>query len=119
VRVTPDQWELLGRRRNQEFRVRSGNMTNPFGPILSPQAAAVYVVVITDFLAEGELSDTIRKALPASSAGTADIDGWRFDVSSRLARAGHRWMSVEPIRLEPAKSDNSVKPATSSTGPKH
>jgi hypothetical protein len=95
--VANGRWELL----RGERPVTKGP-GNDYGPIESPPSPIVYIVVLSDRQERGELSRTVRESLPDEPR---DIEayyvGWRGDVRTRLTRGGHRWVSIESVRVEP------------------
>jgi hypothetical protein len=85
---------------------------NDYGPIESLPAPVVYIVVLSDGQESGELSRTIRESLPSEPRNSeAHYKTWRDDVRARLTRVGHRWVSIEPMRVVPTKPDAAEGPA--------
>jgi hypothetical protein len=108
--VANGHWELL----RGERPVKKGP-GNDYGPIESPPAPVVYIVVLSDRQERGELSRTIRESLPGEPREPeAHSPTWREDVRARLTRGGHRWVSIEPVRVVPAKPDPAERPAPAS-----
>jgi hypothetical protein len=108
VMVADGHWELL----RGELPVRKGP-DNDYGPIESPPAPVVYIVVVSDHRARGELSRAIRESLPSEPRDIeAHYEAWRDDVRARLARGGHRWVSIEPTRVAPTRPDPAERPAS-------
>jgi hypothetical protein len=97
--VANGRWELL----RGERPITKGP-GNEYGPIESPTSPIVYIVVLSDLQERGELSRTIRESLPSEPR---DIEthsaNWRGDVRARLARGGHRWVSIESVRVAPTE----------------
>ena len=88
---------------------------NDYGPIDSLPAPVVYIVVLSDRQQRGELSRTIRESLPSEPRDIeAHYQTWRDDVRARLARGGHRWVSIEPLRVVPTKHDPVTRSAPAS-----
>ena len=88
---------------------------NDYGPIEPPPAPVVYIVVVSDRQERGELSRTIRESLPNEPRDIeAHYKTWRDDVRARLTRGGHRWVSVEPMRVVSTKPDPAERPAPAS-----
>jgi hypothetical protein len=107
LRVANGRWELL----RGERPVRKGP-GNDYGPIESPSAPVVYIVILSDRRERGELSRTIRELLPSEPRDLeAHYEAWRDDVRARLARGGHRWVSIEPMRVAPTRPDPAERPA--------
>jgi hypothetical protein len=78
-------------------------------------APVVYIVVLSDRQERGELSRTIRESLPNEPRDIeAHYETWREDVRARLTRGGHRWVSIEPVRVVPTKPDPAERPAPAS-----
>jgi hypothetical protein len=97
--VANGHWELL--RRERPMNKGPGN---DYGPIESPSSPIVYIVVLCDRLERGELSGTIRELLPSEPRDIeAYYANWRSDVRARLTRGGHRWASIESIRVSPTE----------------
>ena len=108
--VANGHWELL--RGERPMKKGPGN---DYGPIESPPAPVVFIVVLSDRQERGELSRTIRESLPSEPRDIeAHYQTWRDDVRARLTRGGHRWVSVEPMRVVPAKPDPAERPAPAS-----
>jgi hypothetical protein len=108
--VTNGHWELL----RGERPVKKGP-GNDYGPIESLPAPVVYIVVLSDRQEGGELSRTIRESLPSQPRDIeAHYKTWRDDVRARLTRGGHRWVSIEPLRVVPTKPDPVERPAPAS-----
>jgi hypothetical protein len=99
--VANGHWELL--RGERPMKKGPGN---DYGPIESMPAPVVYIVVLSDRQDGGELSRTISESLPSEPRDIeAHYETWRNDVRSRLTRGGHRWVSIEPMRVVPTKPD--------------
>jgi hypothetical protein len=99
--VEDGRWELL--RGERPMKKGPGN---DYGPIESMPAPIVYIVVLSDHQERGELSRTIRESIPNEPRDLeAHYEAWRDDVRARLARGGPRWVSIQPIRVEPTKPD--------------
>jgi hypothetical protein len=108
--VTNGHWQLL--RGERPMKKGPGN---DYGPIESLPAPVVYIVVLTDRQERGELSRTIRESLPSEPRDLeAHYKTWREDVRARLTRGGHRWVSIEPLRVVPTKPDPAERPAPAS-----
>jgi hypothetical protein len=108
--VADGRWELL----RGERPVTKGP-GDDYGPIESPPAPVVYVVVLSDRRERGELSRTIRESLPNEPRDLeAHYETWRDDVRARLARGGHRWVSLEPMRVAPTRPAPAERPAPAS-----
>jgi hypothetical protein len=102
---------LLGERHLRGERPVKKGPGNDYGPIESPPAPVVSIVVLSDRRERGELSRTIRASLPSEPRDLEAHDQtWRDDVCARLVRGGHRWVSVERIRVVPAKPDPAERP---------
>jgi hypothetical protein len=105
--VANGHWELL----RGERPVKKGP-GNDYGPIEPLPAPVVYIVVLSDRQERRELSRTIRESLPSAPRDLeAHYQTWRDDIRARLARGGHRWVSVEPMRVVPPKPDPAERPA--------
>ena len=88
---------------------------NDYGPIESLPAPVDYIVVLSDRKERGELSRTIRESLPNEPREIEEhYKTWRDDVRVRLSRGGHRWVSIEPMRVVPTKPDPAERPAPAS-----
>jgi hypothetical protein len=97
VLVTNGRWELL-----RGERPMNKGPGNEYGPIESLPAPVVYIVVLSDRQERGELSRTIRESLPSEPRDVeAHYKTWRDDLRARLTRGGHRWVSIEPLRVAP------------------
>ena len=97
--VVNGRWELL----RGERPITKGP-GNDYGPIESPPTPVVYIVVLSDRLERGELSRTIRESLPNEPRDLeAHSETWRDDVRARLTRGGHRWVSIESVRVAPTE----------------
>ena len=108
--VANGRWELL----RGERPVKKGP-GNEYGPIESLPDPVVYIVVLSDRQERGELSRTIRESLPSEPRDIeAHYKTWRDDVRARLTRGGHRWVSIEPLRVLPTKPDPAERPAPAS-----
>jgi hypothetical protein len=108
--VANGHWELL----RGERPIKKGP-GNDYGPIESRPAPVVYIVVLSDRQERGELSRTIRESLPREPWGIeAHSQTWRDDVRARLTRGGHRWVSIEPVRVVPPTPDPADRPAPAS-----
>jgi hypothetical protein len=108
--VANGHWELL--RGERPMKKGPGN---DYGPIESLPAPVVYIVVLSDRQERGELSRTIRESLPSEPRDIeAHYKTWRDDVRARLTRGGHRWVSIEPMRVLPTKPDPAERPAPAS-----
>jgi hypothetical protein len=104
--VANGRWELL--RGERPMKKGPGN---EYGPIESLPAPVDYIVVVSDRQERGELSRTIRESLPSEPRDIeAHYTTWRDDVRARLTRGGHRWVSTEPMRVEPTKPDPVDRP---------
>jgi hypothetical protein len=98
--VANGHWELL--RGERPMKKGAGN---DYGPIESPSSPIVYIVVLSDRRELGELSGTIRESLPSEPRDIeAYYANWRRDVRARLTRGGHRWVSIESLRVAPTES---------------
>jgi len=105
--VANGRWELL----RGERPVTRGT-GNDYGPIEPPPAPVVYIMVLSDRRERGELSRTIGESLPSEPRDLeAHYEAWRDDVRARLARGGHRWVSIEPMRVAPTRPDQAESPA--------
>ena len=105
--VANGHWELL----RGELPMKKGP-GNDYGPIEPPPAPVVYIVVLSDRQERGELSRTIRESLPSEPRDLeAHYETWRDDVRTRLARGGHRWVSIEPMRVVPTKPNPAERSA--------
>ncbi len=99
--VADGHWELL--RGERPMKKGPGN---DYGPIESLPAPVVYIVVLSDRQDGGELSRTIGESLPSEPRDIeAYYETWRDDVRARLTRGGHRWVTIEPMRVVPTKPD--------------
>jgi hypothetical protein len=99
--VANGHWELL----RGEAPMKKGP-GNEYGPIETLAEPVVYIVVLSDRQGRGELSGTIRESLPSEPRDIgAHYEAWREDVRARLTRGGHRWVSIEPMRVVPTKPD--------------
>jgi hypothetical protein len=108
--VANGHWELL----HGERPVRKGP-GNEYGPIESLPTPVAYIVVLSDRQGRGELSGAIRESLPKEPREIeAHYETWRNDVRARLTRGGHRWVSIERMRVVPTKSDSAERPAARS-----
>jgi hypothetical protein len=95
--VANGHWELL--RGERPMKKGPGN---DYGPIESRSSPVVYIVVLCDRLERGELPGTIRESLPSEPRDfEAYFANWRHDVRARLTRGGHRWVSIESLRVAP------------------
>jgi hypothetical protein len=113
--VANGHWELL-----RGERPTKQGPGNDYGPIESPSSPVVYIVVLCDRLERGELSGTIRDLLPSEARDIEAHDAnWRSDVRARLTRGGHRWVSIESIRVSPTEPGpgDSRAPAPQPTTP--
>ncbi len=107
--VANGRWELL----RGERPLKKGP-SNDYGPIDSLPAPVVHIVVLSDRQERGELSRTIRESLPSEPWDIeAHYKTWRDDVRARLTRGGHRWVSIETLRVVPTKPDSAERPAPS------
>jgi hypothetical protein len=105
--VANGHWELL---RGERPMIKGPG--NEYGPIEPLPAPVAYIVVLSDRQGRGELSGTIRESLPKEPRDIeAHYETWRDDVRARLTRGGHRWVSIEPMRVVPTKSDSAERPA--------
>jgi hypothetical protein len=110
VMVANGHWQIL----RGERPMKKGP-DNDYGPIESPPAPVDYIVVLSDRQERGELSRTIRESLPSEPRDIeAHYKTWRDDVRARLTRGGHRWVSIEPMRVVPPKPDPAERPAPAS-----
>jgi hypothetical protein len=108
--VANGQWELL-----RGERPLTKGPGNDYGPIESLPAPVVYIVILSDRQERGELSRTIRESLPSEPRDIeAHFKTWREDVRARLTRGGHRWVSIERLRVVPTKADPVARPARAS-----
>jgi hypothetical protein len=108
--VANGRWELL--RGERPMKKGPGN---DYGPIELLPAPVVYIVVLSDRQERGELSRTIRESLPNEPRDIEELyKTWRDDVRARLTRGGHRWVSIEPMRVVPTKPDPAERPAPAS-----
>jgi hypothetical protein len=108
--VANGRWELL-----HGERLMNKGPGNDYGPIDSLPAPVVYIVVLSDRQERGELSRTVRESLPNEPRDMeAYYQTWRDDVRARLTHGGHRWVSIEPAPVAPAKSDPAEQPAPTS-----
>jgi len=108
--VANGRWELL--RGERPMKKGPGN---DYGPIESLPAPVDYIVVVSDRQARGELSRTIRESLPNEPRDIEEhYRTWRDDVRARLTRGGHRWVSIEPMRVVPTKPDPEERPTPAS-----
>jgi hypothetical protein len=108
--VTNGHWELL-----RGERAMKKGPGNDYGPIESLPAPVVYIVILSDRQERGELSRTIRESLPSEPRNIeAHYKSWSDDVRARLTRGGHRWVSIEPLRVLPTKPDPVDRPAPAS-----
>jgi hypothetical protein len=108
--VANGHWDLL-----RGERPMNKGPGNDYGPIELPPAPVVTIVVLSDRQERGALSRTIRESLPGEPRDLeAHYQTWRDDVRARLTRGGHRWLSIEPIRVVPAKPDPAERPAPAS-----
>lgn len=108
--VQDDRWELLRGERPMEK-----GPGNDYGPIELPSTPVVYIAVLSDRRERGELSRTIRESLPSEPRDLeAYYETWRDDVRARLTRGGHRWASIQPIRVVSTKPDPAERPAPAS-----
>jgi hypothetical protein len=99
--VEDGHWTLL--RGERPMKEGPGN---DYGPIESMPAPVVYIVVLSDHQERGELPRMIGESLPNEPRDLEAHSGiWRDDVRARLARGGHRWVSIQPIRVEPTKPE--------------
>ena len=97
--VEDGHWELL--RGERPMKEGPGN---DYGPIESLPAPVVYIVVLSDRQERGELSRTIRESLPSEPRDfEAHYETWRDDSRARLTRGGHRWVSIELVRVAPTE----------------
>jgi hypothetical protein len=107
VMVADGHWELL--RRERPMKKGPGN---DYGPIESLPAPVVYIVVLSDRQERGELSREIRESVPSEPRDReAHYEPWRDDIRARLTRGGHRWVSIEPLRVAPTRPDPAERPA--------
>jgi hypothetical protein len=110
VMVANGHWQIL----RGERPMKKGP-DNDYGPIESPPAPVDYIVVLSDRQERGELSQTTRESLPSEPRDIeAHYQTWRDDVRARLTRGGHRWVSIEPMRVVPPKPDPAERPAPAS-----
>ncbi len=108
--VANGRWELL--RGERPMKKGPGN---DYGPIESLPAPVDYIVVLSDRKERGELSRTIRESLPNEPRDIEEhYKTWRDDVRVRLSRGGHRWVSIEPMRVVPTKPDPAERPEPAS-----
>jgi hypothetical protein len=97
--VEDGHWELL--RGERPMKKGPGN---DYGPIELPPTPVVYIVVLSDRRERGELSRTIRESLPNEPRDLeAHYETWRDDSRARLTRGGHRWVSIELVRVAPTE----------------
>jgi hypothetical protein len=108
--VANGQWQLL--RGERPMKKGPGN---DYGPIEAVPAPVVYIVVLSDHQERGELTRTISESLPSEPRDIEDsFKTWRDDVRARLIRGGHRWVSIELLRVVPTKPDPVERPAPAS-----
>ncbi len=108
--VANGRWELL--RGERPMKKGPGN---GYGPIESLPALVDYIVVLSDRKERGEVSRTIRESLPNESRDIEEhYKTWCDDVRVRLSRGGHRWVSIEPMRVVPTKPDPAERLAPAS-----
>jgi hypothetical protein len=99
VMVANGRWELL----RGELPITKGP-GNDYGPIESPPSPVVYIVVLSDRRERGELSRTIRESMPSEPREFGAYSAsWNGDVRARLTRGGHRWVSIESVRVAPTE----------------
>jgi hypothetical protein len=105
--VANGHWQLF--RGERPTKMGPGN---DYGPIEMLPAPVVYIVVVSDYQERDELTRTIRESLPSKPRDIEDhFKTWRDDVRARLTRGGHHWVSIELLRVEPAKPDPVEGPA--------
>jgi hypothetical protein len=110
VKVANGHWYPL----RGELPVKKGP-GNDYGPIESMPDPVAYIVVLSDRRERGELSRIVRESLPGEPRDLeAHYETWRDDVRARLARGGHRWVSIESVRMAPTKPDPAARPAPAS-----